>query len=692
LIIKRLLLLVPLVLTALLLQSYLWVPTFDDQTKGSDRRLRQYIQGAIGDAQILNPTILSDASSGTIVDLVFDGLLDRDRDLSFRGRLATSWRIFEEAYFVPRPDGPPAEELRARIERMRADPAAPKWMGRIEKVEVIPPAEEKAILRTPPKKGEKRPGRVPVTFAYPRRVKLTLKAVDQELFDKLAARLGGRPFATDPAPFLKDGLEGPLRQAALGQAKLTEHNPVIVFHLRRGVRFHDGHAFDAGDVRFTYEAIMNPRNLSPRVPDFEPIKRLETPDKYTVRITYKRLYSPAFGTWAMGMLPEHLLNPKVLAAEARRRGRDPAGFTMRDSEFNRAPVGTGAFKFAEWRSDEMIRLVRNEDYWEGAPRYGEYIYRIIPDALTQEMAFYAGTVDSYGAGAHQVERLKKDPRFQVFSGLSFGYTYIGYNLRRKPFDDVRVRRALSMAVDTRQIHKYLLYDQAEDITGPFVKQSDHYNRAVKPLPFDPKGAQRLLHEAGWRMVSGMLRKNRRPLSFKLLTNHGNEQRKAIAVVVQDSWKKIGVDVRFDTVEWAVFIQKYVHNLNFDAVILGWSMGLDPDLYQIWHSSQTNKGQLNFVGYNNPEADKLIIKIRQEYNHKRQVRFAHQLHRIIYEDQPYTFLYITKWTALLDRKIVLAGRGKNGKVTYEKILPTRTGNYTFDFNKWVKLPVAPRFGN
>lgn len=688
-IIKRLLVFLPLIVIIVLIQSYFWVPTFSDQVKGSDRRLTQYIQGSIGDAQILNPILHSDTSSGAIVDLVFEGLIDRDKNLKYRGRLATSWKIYEEAYFVPLPGGPSAESLKERIQAAVAEGGA-GWTANISGVEVAEATEEKISIFLPPaKKGEK-PRREPVIIRYPARVKVTLKNVDQDFFTKLKKLMGSGAFADDPSPYLPGGLGERLQKAALGRVKLTEHNPIIIFNLRHGVRFHDGHEFDSGDVRFTYESILNPSNLSPRIPDYEPVKRLETPDRFTVKVTYKRLYSPAFGTWAMGILPEHLLDKKAIEAEARRLKRDPKKFTLRDSRFNRAPVGVGAFKFKEWQSDELIRLVRNDDYWEGPPEYAEYIYRIIPDGLTQEMAFYAGTVDSYGAGAHQVKRLRKDPRFQVFSGLSFGFTYIGYNLRRKPFDDVRLRRALSMAVDRKQIHKYLLYDQAEDITGPFVKQSEHYNKAVKPLPYDPKGAERILNEAGWRMVGGKMTKAGKPLEFTLVTNHGNEERKAIAQVVQDSWKRIGVKVKIDTVEWAVFLQKYINSLNFDAVILGWRLGLDPDLYQIWHSSQTNPGQLNFVGYKNKEADDLIIKIRQEYDLKKQVGFANRLHEIIYGDQPYTFLYVSKWTALLDRKIVIAGEKTGGKRVYRKIRPTPTGNYTYDFRKWLKLPTTPRF--
>ena len=218
-----------------------------------------------------------------------------------------------------------------------------------------------------------------------------------------------------------------------------------------------------------------------------------------------------------------------------------------------------------------------------------------------------------------------------------------------------------------------------------MKQTDFYNHKIKPIPYDPEGALRLLEKAGWRKVDGRLMKNGKPFQFTLITTQGNEQRKAILTIAQNAWKKLGIKVRTDVLEWSVFIQKRVNQLNFDAVVLGWGLGIEPDLYQIWHSSQTGKFQLNFVGYRNAEADDLIIKIRREYDHEKQVGYTHRLHRIIYDDQPYTFLYVRKWTGLLDRKIVIQ---ENGKV--KKITPTKTGSYTFDFNRWIKLPQVPRF--
>ena len=159
-------------------------------------------------------------------------------------------------------------------------------------------------------------------------------------------------------------------------------------------------------------------------------------------------------------------------------------------------------------------------------------------------------------------------------------------------------------------------------------------------------------------------------------------------IAQDGWKQIGIDVSTDLLEWSVFIQERVNKTDFDALILGWSMGIEPDLFQIWHSSQTNPHQLNFVGFKNKEADDLIIKIRQEYDHGTQVKYSHRLHKLIAEEQPYTFLYVSKWTAILDKRVVIKKIDNDGNVRYERIKPTKTGNYSFHFNKWVKVPEVP----
>ncbi|EFK07986.1 putative oligopeptide ABC transporter, oligopeptide-binding protein AppA [delta proteobacterium NaphS2] len=703
---KRFLILVPAIIILFLLQSYLWVPTYEEQTKGNPNRLNEYVTASLGDATLLNPVLSANSASSQIESMVFEGLIDYDEELRFRGRLATSWKVFEEAYFyvndqakISYGEAPDVRALVRLLENAKKNSTAfpPKVAGslnRIESIILLPPEDSTVVKELKATDSEPKPDAVKIHVGAPARIKLVLSEVDQDLFNNLSVILGNDYFSTfDPAKFVT--AESPIAETTLSTwAKeilpATEHNPVLIFNLRPNVKFHDGYPFDADDVLFTYEAIMNPKNLSPRVSDYEPVKSVEVLDPLKIRIVYKRLYSPAISTWGMGILPEHLLNAKALKKEAQALGKDPEAFSMRQSRFNRQPVGCGPFTFQEWKSDQFISLNAFEDYWEGPPNYKRYVMRIIPDLLTQEMEFYAGTLDSYNVQPHQVERLKDDPRFQSFSGTSFGYTFIGYNMLRPPFDDVRVRKALGMAIDVNKIIDYVLYGQGENITGPFVKQTDYYNHRIPPLPYDPQGALKLLAEAGFkRNKEGWLERDGKPLQFTLITNSGNDIRKAVLTIAQNAWRQIGIDVRTDLLEWSVFIRERVDKKDFDALVLGWQMPITPDLYQVWHSSQTHPYQLNFVSFKNERADQLIIKIRREYNHAKQVAYCHELHKIIAHEQPYTFLFVGKWMAVLDKRVVIKDIGEDGNMLYKKIKPTKTGSYTFHFNKWIKVPDMPQ---
>lgn len=675
--IKRILVFIPLFTIFFLIQSYFWVPTYEEQTKGNKQRLEEFITGSTGDASILNPILSADSASSEIESKVFEGLIDRDEDLNFRGRIAKKWNIYEEIYILPQKDND--------IDRITS---YVRNLNFVRDIDVIEEKEKDLFYNSNNKK-------IKIKIYPHKKIKIVLNNVVPEFFDILKKGLGKDVCSSLDYKKLIYASDSHFDVNNVGKDILPvcEENPVILFYLRKNVYFHDGVKLTAKDVKFTYEAIMNPKNLSPRISDFEPVKDVEVIDPFTVKITYKRLYSPALAAWSIGILPEHLLNKQALTKEAIRRKMDPEKFTIRDSLFNRQPVGSGPFRFKEWKSGEYIVLDRFEKYWEGPPNYKKYIFRIIPDKLTEEMEFLSGTLDIYSPQPHEVERFQHDDRFQVFSGSSFGYTYIGYNLRRDIFKDVRVRRALSMAIDVDKIIKYVLYNQGERITGPFVKQTPYYNKDVKPIPYDPEGALRLLADAGWRKgKDGWLYKNGKKMQFTLITNSGNEIRRAILAIVQDAWKKIGVDVSTDVVEWSVFIQERINKLDFDAVILGWVMSIEPDLYQIWHSSQTNPYQLNFIGFKNKEADELIEKIRMEYNKEKQIYYCHKLHKLIADLSPYTFLFVRKWTVALDSRIVIMDRDRSGNIIYKKITPTKTGDFSFYFNKWIKLPKRVYFDN
>ena len=707
---KRWLLLAPLLLTVFLLQSYFWVPTYEKQATGNPKRLVTYIEGSIGDAKVLNPILNADSASSNIVGHVFEGLLDLDENLNLRGRLATKWTISEKTYLFVSPanrfpdgtevTGPRlANRIRSALQRDSFSALAEN----VKDMEILPSTSltQKIPIQEKGEDGKPKRGEVEIAFNMPERVAFSLHQVDQDFFKRLMPVIGDRYLKNFPyEQFVQfpDGINPEIKMQIQVQLPeffpVAEHNPIIDFYLRKGVRFHDGHEFDAGDVKFTYEAIMNPNNLSPRTSDFEPIKFVKILDSHHVQVVYKRLFSPAINAWMMGILPEHLLNNNAMQQEMERRELSDAAreaFGMRDSQFNRHPVGSGSYRFVEWQSDEFIHLERFETYWEGPAEYHDFFMRIIPDFFTQEVEFHAGAVDDYSAQPHQVARYKQDAQYQNFSSLGFGYTYIGYNNRRPLFADPEVRRALGMAINVEEFIKYLLYGEGERITGPYPKNTQWNDPSIAPLPYDPEGAKALLMELGWTPnADGWLEKDGKVFEFNLITNNGNPIRKNIMIIAQNAWKKIGVKCNTQVFEWAVFLKDFVNTAQFDAVVLGWSMGVDPDLFQLWHSSEAGPQQLNFVGYNNSKADDLIVRIRQEYDVDRQQEMAHQLHQQIHEDQPYTFLYAPLETKVLDKKIVLVYRGEDGKETYEKIYPTKTGNISLYFNKWRKLEMNPNF--
>jgi len=696
-ILKRLLLLVPAVLLVILLQSVLWVPGYESQAKGNPKRLLQFVEGSIGDAKLLNPILNADSASARIVSLVFEGLLKLDENLQLSPNLAQEWSVSEQIYLTVNPNAafPDGSTVNgAELEKRLTDffSAAETNEGSIQTIRRIKPGQRTQTITLDT--GESVSVSVELTIRIPEVIQIDLNSVDEDFSKKISSVLGDDYEENLPrAEWIsidKPGLKNKVSRRLDEFVPVIEHNPVITFQLRDDVVFHDGHTFDSSDVLFTYESIMNPRNLSPRTSDFEPIKAVEIINDHAVRVVYKRLFSPAVNAWVMGILPEHLLNAEALQAEMGSRGisgEARESFAMRNSAFNRNPIGTGQFVFRSWEGDELIHLGANENYWGRVPQYENYYYRVLPDGLAREMEFRAGALDVYRPEPHQVDRFRDKFTYQTFSSLSMGYTYIGYNNRKTLFADKRVRQALGMALNNEEIIDYVLYGEGERTTGPYPKNTLWYDHDVAPISYDPQAAIAILNSMGWeKNADGWLEKDGEIFEFNLITNNGNALRKAVLTIAQNAWQKIGVRVNTQLFEWAVFLEDFINPGKFDAVILGWQMGPDPDLYQLWHSSQSGFGQLNFVGFNNPKADALIERIRRTYDLELQKSLTHELHAMITEEQPYTFLYAPLGTRVLDKKIVML----EDDDAYAPVQSAPSGDLYYYFDRWRKLEHVPIF--
>ena len=413
----------------------------------------------------------------------------------------------------------------------------------------------------------------------------------------------------------------------------------ITFYLRKGVKWHDGEPFTSKDVEFTYKSLINPSVRTPYGGDFLMVKNLEAVDDYTIKVYYKEPFSPGLSSWGMNIMPAHLLEKEDLNT----------------TKFARNPIGTGPYKFKLWKTGERVELVSNHDYFEGRPYIDRYIYRIIPDAATLFLELRGQAVDYSSLTPIQFRRqtetefFKKN--FQRFNFPSFGYTYMGYNLNDPKFKDIRVRRAINYAINKEEIIKGVLLGLGRVSTGPFIPESWAYNKDVRPLEYDPGKAREILKEAGWtdKDADGILEKDGMKFSFTVITNQGNDERKMALEIIQRRLKEVGIEVKIKIIEWSAFVSEFIDKRRFEAVLLGWGLSMDPDMYDIWHSSKTKQGEFNFVGYSNAEVDDLLLRGRRTFNQEERRVIYHRIHEILYQDQPYLFLFVPDALPILNSR-------------------------------------------
>jgi peptide/nickel transport system substrate-binding protein len=403
---------------------------------------------------------------------------------------------------------------------------------------------------------------------------------------------------------------------------------VITFHLRKGVRWHDGRPFTSADVLYTYRVTIDPKTPTAYSGDFLKVRKAEAPDAHTFRVTYDKPFAPALTSWSAAMLPKHLLEGKDIT-------RSPLA---------RHPIGTGPYRFRDWVTGQKIVLVSNPDYWEGRPYIDGFIMRVIPDMATMFLELRAGGIDRMDLTPLQYTRQTENrlfrKNFSKYRYLSFSYTYLGYNLRNPLFEDKRVRQAVSHAINKEEIIQGVLLGLGQESTGPFKPGTWAHHPGVKRYPYDPGKAKELLAQAGWKDSSGdgILTKNGKPFAFEIITNQGNEVRKKCAEIIQRRLADIGIQVKIRVIEWAAFVKEFINKRKFDATILGWTIPLDPDLYDVWHSSKTGPDELNFISFRNAEMDDLLDKGRSTFDVKERKRCYDRIQEILAEEQPYTFLY------------------------------------------------------
>lgn len=430
--------------------------------------------------------------------------------------------------------------------------------------------------------------------------------------------------------------------------KIINDGLAIRFDLKKNVLWHDGSPFTVKDVEFTYKKLIDEKTRTPFSSNYLMVKDFKVLDDYSFIVTYDEPFAPILESWCIGIIPEHIF----------------ANEDINTSQYNRQPVGTGPYVFKKWVTDQKIVLHANNSYFEGRPYIDAYLFRIIPDQSVQFLELRNETVDELSLTPDQWNAY--DVFFKSYDKYrypAFGFTFLGFNLLKEPFNNIKFRQAIACAINKKDIIDGVFAGMAKEANGIFPPQSWAY-KEILPYPYDKEKAAALLKEIGFeKSKNGMLMYKGRPFEINIITNQGNKSRELTALIVQEQLKQIGLKVNIRILEWSTFLNQYVNEKNFDALILGWNTAVDPDQYSLWHSEQSDKGQYNFMSYKNPQVDDCLVKARTTFDKNKRTELYRKIQDIMRDDPPCVFLYYPENLTVIHKRfngveLAAAGLGWN----------------------------------
>ncbi|HTE56643.1 MAG TPA: ABC transporter substrate-binding protein [Kofleriaceae bacterium] len=396
----------------------------------------------------------------------------------------------------------------------------------------------------------------------------------------------------------------------------------ITFKLRKGVKWHDGKPFTSKDVAFTYQSIRDTQSQTLWKPYFAAVSKLDTPDEQTVVVTYSKPYAPALIAWTVGLLPAHVYGGGPLA----------------ESRGNREPVGTGPFRMARWIEGKRLVFEANKAWWNGRPNLDTVELRVdLGD--DQLKALKDGQLDfvqvpdvEAWSGEVQMPDFRAD--FEVSTVVGSLFRAIAWNVQRKPFDDKRVRLAMTLALNRGRIIEDLFFNQAQPMSAPFFPNMFGADPSIAPYPFDIERAVKVLDEAGHPAGPN----GRFPMQIIAVASQRTPQNEQMFAIFRTDLAAIGIDMKVEYLSSRDYQARVVLR-DFDGVFFGWLPDIpDPDPSALLHSSQIKEGKNNFAGYADADADKLIEAASGTNNRAERKAIYHKLHAKVNADLPYTVLY------------------------------------------------------
>ncbi|OLV16927.1 ABC transporter substrate-binding protein [Deinococcus marmoris] len=416
-------------------------------------------------------------------------------------------------------------------------------------------------------------------------------------------------------------------QADLAQSwTFSADKKTITFKLQPGVKWHDGQALTAKDVAFTLTAIASPKYNGGAFSQVEvitganayhdgkakSISGIKVIDDRTIAVTTDKVYAPILATMAgIMILPQHIY------------GKIPVENWQKDAT-NRNPVGSGPFKFKQFRSGELIELEANKNYFAGRPCLDRLIVRF-GDANTMLAALVKGEVDAAPVPVPSVASVKSSPNVKLSVVDQLNFDYVGTNLRNPLLADQAVRNAMAYAINRKAIVSGLMSGYGNVVDTLFPKSHWAYPTNVKPIPYDPALAQKTLDDAGWKMSGGVRSKGGKTLKFRMFYTTGNPVRERGAALIQANLRQIGIQVDLQSMDFPTLVTfllpkdgkgqpRAVTTSDFDLFILGFGIERDPSEYLSYFTAdgQPPNGY-NFSGYTNPAGGNLLVKGQETVN-------------------------------------------------------------------------------
>ena len=435
--------------------------------------------------------------------------------------------------------------------------------------------------------------------------------------------------------------------------EIAKDGKTFTFHLRKGVKWHDGVPFTADDVKFSFDVYFEGKWIAPQKKlYFEKIKEVIVIDPYTVKFIVKEPYFKNFEVVVSNFLP---IIPKHFYS----------GADVNDPKFNKQVIGTGPYKLEEWERGQHITLKRNEDFFgkddpvnKGWYNFDKIFFRPVSQIEVAVELLKKGNLDFIDLSRNPDQFVEKTKGEEWGPGKklvavkaensapdNFDYGFVAWNEKHPFFGDRDVRMAMSHLINRDVMIDKFRYGMSVKATGPFGNKSPSSSPKVKPVEFDQNEALKLLQKAGWKLQGEKLLKTidgkEPPFEFTIIC--ANPAFERYLTLMKEDMKKVGITLNIKMLEWNSFI-KLIDERKFDAANMAWSVGsLESDPKQVWHSAEIAPPGHNFAGWSNKKADELIEKIERTLDPKTRRGYYHQLHEIIAAEQPYSFLFNRKYT-------------------------------------------------